>query len=216
MALTWPLPLSAFFDSLPVQRVAFQLANSVTHSETGGGEVISHRRGARLWTGKIILDKDYHASWAAIEARLSLLEEPGASFLLKDLRMPGPIADRDHSLLGAAIPKIATLDSNNREMTVKGLPPWYVVSQGDLLGFTYGTDPIRYAFHRVVTGGITDAFGITPNIEVTPFIRPGAQVNAVLTLGNPVLKAKITSAEYGNSRSIISEGGSINWTQTLR
>jgi hypothetical protein len=196
--------------------VTFQLANSVTHSETGGGEVISHRRGARLWAGKIILDKDYHAVWAAIEARLALLEEPGASLLIKDVRMPGPIADRDHSLLGAAVPKIATLDSNNREMTVKGLPAGYVISQGDLLGFTYGTSPIRYAFHRVVTGGIANGLGITPDIEVIPFIRPGAQVNAVLTLGDPVLKAKLTNAEYGNSRSIISEGGSMSWTQTLR
>ena len=216
MALTWPLPLSAFLDTLPIQRVTFQLANSVTHSETGGGEVISHRRGARLWAGKIILDKDYHAVWAAIEARLALLEEPGASLLIKDVRMSGPIADRDHSLLGAAVPKIATLDSNNREMTVKGLPAGYVISQGDLLGFTYGTSPIRYAFHRVVTGGIANGLGITPDIEVIPFIRPGAQVNAVLTLGNPVLKAKLTNAEYGNSRSIISEGGSMSWTQTLR
>ena len=216
MALTWPLPLSAFLDTLPIQRVTFQLANSVTHSETGGGEVISHRRGARLWAGKIILDKDYHAVWAAIEARLALLEEPGASLLIKDVRMPGPIADRDHSLLGAAVPKIATLDSNNREMTVKGLPAGYVISQGDLLGFTYGTSPIRYAFHRVVTGGIANGLGITPDIEVIPFIRPGAQVNAVLTLGDPVLKAKLTNAEYGNSRSIISEGGSMSWTQTLR
>ena len=130
--------------------------------------------------------------------------------------MPGPIADRDHSLLGAAVPKIATLDSNNREMTVKGLPAGYVISQGDLLGFTYGTSPIRYAFHRVVTGGIANGLGITPDIEVIPFIRPGAQVNAVLTLGDPVLKAKLTNAEYGNSRSIISEGGSMSWTQTLR
>lgn len=216
MALTWPLPLSAFLDTLPIQRVTFQLANSVTHSETGGGEVISHRRGARLWAGKIILDKDYHAVWAAIEARLALLEEPGASLLIKDVRMSGPIADRDHSLLGAAVPKIATLDSNNREMTVKGLPAGYVISQGDLLGFTYGTSPIRYAFHRVVTGGIANGLGITPDIEVIPFIRPGAQVNAVLTLGDPVLKAKLTNAEYGNSRSIISEGGSMSWTQTLR
>lgn len=216
MALSWPLPLDDFFDTLPIQRVTFQLANAATTSETGNGEIISHRRGARLWGGKIVLDKDYHSVWAAIEARLSLLEEPGASLLLWDVRLPGPIADRDHSLLGAALPKIGSLNSNNRELTLKGLPTGYALSQGDLIGFTYGSNPIRYACHRVVTGGIANAFGVTPEIELTPFIRPGAQVDAAVTLGDPVLKAKITSAEYGNSRSIISEGGTINWTQTLR
>ncbi len=216
MALTWPLPLTEFFNTLPVQRVTFQLANSVTHSETGYGEFIAHKRGARLWTGKIILDKDHHSVWAAIEARLALLEEPGASLLLWDLRMPGPIADRDKSLLGTAVPKIRSLASNNREMTLKGLPAGYVVSQGDLLGFTYGSNPIRYAFHRVVTGATASGLGITTDIEVQPFIRPGAAIDAVVTLGDPVLKAKVTGAEYGASRSTISEGGSLSWTQTLR
>ncbi|MVO16857.1 hypothetical protein [Parasedimentitalea huanghaiensis] len=216
MALTWPLPLNEFFDTLPIQKVTFQLANSATYSETGGGELITHKRGSRLWQGKIILDKDSHAIWAAIESRLALLEEPGASLLLWDVRLPGPIADPDKSILGPAVPQIRSLDPNNRELTLKGLPSGYVISQGDLLGFTYGSNPVRYAFHRVATGGTADGLGVTPNIEVRPFIRPGAAVDAVVTLGDPVLKAKITGADYGASRSTISEGGSFDWTQTLR
>ncbi|MFT5614575.1 MAG: hypothetical protein ACI8Q6_001855 [Granulosicoccus sp.] len=74
MALSWPLPLAQFFDMVPIQSVSFQLATARTFSQTGGGDLIAYRRDARLWKGEIKLDKDYHHVWAAIEARLALLE----------------------------------------------------------------------------------------------------------------------------------------------
>ncbi len=112
--------------------------------------------------------------------------------------------------------RIDTLDANNRELTLKDTPSGYVISQGDLLGFSYGSNPMRYAFHRVVTGATANASGITPKIEVIPFIRQGAAAGAVVTLVKPVCKAKIMVAEYGASTATVSAGGTINWMQTLR
>ena len=216
MALSWPLAVDQFFDMLPIKRVTFKLGRSSTFSETGGGELIDHKIGARLWQGEIQLDKDFHRVWAAIEARLALLEEPGASLLVRDIRLPGPIADPDGSLLGANAVKINTLDANNREFSLKGLPDGYVISQGDLLGFSYGSNPVRHAFHRVVTGAVAAIGGVTPLIEVTPFIRQGVKTLAPVTLVAPVCKAKIVTAEYGASRATISQGGTLSWMQTLR
>lgn len=216
MALTWPLDLVDFFDGLPIAKMTFLLGRSVTTSESGGGDLISHQVGARLWQGQITFGKDHHRVFAAIEARLALLEEPGASALIYDTRMPGPRADPDGSLLGSNLAKIATLDANNREMTLKDLPVGYEISQGDFLSFTYGSNPVRYAFHRVVTGGEANGSGVTPLIEVTPFIRQGAVTNTVVTLFKPTLKAKIMVAEYGGSSATVSAGGTLNWMQTLR
>lgn len=216
MALSWPLKLNQFFNTLPIQRVTFRLGRRSTFSQTGGGEVIDHALGTRLWQGEIQLDVDYHAAWAAIEARLALLEEPGASLLIRDPRLPGPIADPDGSGLAGYTVRIASLNANNRELALNGLPAGYAISQGDLLGFTYGTNPTRYALHRVVKSATADAQGITSEFEVTPYIRPGAAVTAEVSLIAPVCKAKIISAEYGGSRATISEGGTLQWTQTLR
>lgn len=216
MALTWPLPVSEFFDMIPVSRITARPGRAVSFSETGGGDVIAHKVGARLWRGEVTLDKDYHSVLAAIEARLSLLEEPGASLLLYDTRQPFPLADPGGLLLGSATPRIAALNANNRELTLKNLPAGYVLSTGDLLGFTYGTNPVRRAFHRVVTGGVADQFGITPEIELTPFIRKGAAVDAAVHLIRPPLKAVIHTAEYGAGRSLVSLGGKFSWTQVLR
>lgn len=214
--LSYPLVLADFLDTLPVARVSLRLPPAVTFSETGGGDVIAARFGQRLWQGEITLDKDYHAVWAAIEARLALLEEPGASFLIRDIRLPGPIADPDGSILGAAQPLISSLNSNGVQMALKALPAGYQISPGDLLGFTYGSAPLRYGLHRVVTGATASASGITPPFQVIPPIRPGAVVDAPVTLVAPVCKAKLVSAEYGGSRATISDGGKFRWMQTLR
>ncbi len=216
MALSFPLSVDDFFAGLPVKKITCFLGRSETTSETGGGELIAHGTGTRLWQGQIVLDKESHAYWAGVEARLALLEQPGASLLLYDTRVQGTILDPDLSVLGTATPQIAGLSANNREFDLDGLPAHYQLSIGDLLGFTYGSDPVRYAYHRVVTGGRANIAGELSDIEVIPYIRPGAFVGAVVTLGIPVLKARIPSAEYGASTSTLSEGGSFNWTQTLR
>lgn len=216
MALAWPLAVDEFFAGLPIQKISFRLGRAQTQSETGGGELIQHGMGTRLWRGSVVLDKETHAYWAAVEARLALLEQPGASLLLWDTRMTGTLGDPGLTILGAATPVIDALASNNRELDISGLPSNYEISQGDLLGFTYGANPTRYAYHRVVTGDRANLAGVARNIEVIPYIRPGAQIGAAVTLGTPVLKAIIPSAEYGESRATLSEGGSFQWVQTLR
>lgn len=216
MPLSWPLTVDQFFAGLPIQKISCRLGRSETTSETGGGEIISHGMGTRLWRGRVVLDKDSHAYWAAVEAKLALLEQPGASLLLWDTRMRGTILDPDLALLGASAPVIDDLAANNRELGLSGLPAGYEISAGDLLGFTYGANPTRYAYHRVVVGSSADGSGVASNIEVIPYIRPGAQTGAAVTLGVPMLKARIATAEYGESRASLSEGGSFEWVQTLR
>jgi hypothetical protein len=216
MALSWPLPAQEFFDDLPIAEISFTLGRASEFSETGGGDVIDHRLGARLWQGRIKLDIDTHAAWAAIEARLALLEEPGASLLLYDTRLPSPIAHP--ALAPGALDnvQIGAIAANNRELSLTRLPQGYTVSRGDVLGFTYGANPTRYAYHRVVTGAVADVSGVAAWIEVTPFLRPGAVAGLPVALQAPVLKAKIKEAAYGASRATISEGGAFSWTQTLR
>jgi hypothetical protein len=216
MALSWPLPLESFFDGLPIQKISCHLGRAETSSETGGGEVISHGMGTRLWRGRVVLDKEEHVYWAALEAKLALLEQPGASLLLRDTRVDGTRYDPMLATLGAATPQIASLVANHRELSLSGLPADYKIAAGDLLGFSYGAAPTRYAYHRVVVGADADATGVANDIEVIPYIRPGAQVGAPVTLGVPVLKARIVSAAYGQSRARLSEGGSFEWIQTLR
>lgn len=216
MPAIWPLPTSEFMDVLPIQTVTAKPGRAMTTTEGADGSLIAHKRGARLWQGSITLDIEAHDFWAAVEATLSILEEAGASFLFRDPRMSGPIADPGKIILGAAAPYISELAGNNRELALSGLPQGYVLQRGDLLGFTYGANPTRYAYHRIFKGGIASLGGVISDIEVTPRIRQGAMIGAAVTLGTPTLKATLKAAEYGLSRSKISQGGSFEWVQTLR
>lgn len=216
MPLAFPLSLPDFFDTLPIARITSRPGAATTISETYSGDVIKHGRGTRLWSGRIVLDMDHHGAVAAVEACLSLLDEPGASFMMWDTRQPHPLADPQKLILGAATPVIAALNANNRELDISGLPAGYQISRGDLLGFSYGASPTRHAYHRVVTGAAADAGGVAASVEITPFIRPGAAPGAEVTLGNPVLKAVLTAAQYGEGRSKVTDGGTFNWLQTLR
>lgn len=216
MPPSFPLTLDDFFDPLPVASCTMRPVRAVSLSETGDGEVITHQLGTRLWEGKITLGVDYHAAHAAIEARMSVLEEAGASLLVRDTRQYGPMLDPTGALLRAADVRIRSLNGNRRDLTLKDLFQGYEISQGNLLSFTYGTNPLRYALHRVVRGRIANASGDTGSIELTPFIRPGAAVDAQVRLVAPFCKAVIVSADYGNSSATVSKDASFNWRKTLR
>lgn len=216
MALSFPLSPAQFFDLLPIRAFRMKPGDNRTFTETGGGELISAGRGQRLWQGEVTLDLDIHSTIAGLDATLSLLEQTGASFLIYDPRKPYPSMDPSGSIISGASPVIATLNANNRELTVSGLPAGYVITRGDLIGWTYGANPLRYAVHRVVTGGAANGSGVSPSLEVTPFVRQGVSTGAAVSLVRPVIKAKLPQADYGGGRSVISEGGTFQFTQTLR
>ncbi len=216
MPISWPLPTSEFIDLLPIKSLTSRPGRAASSSEAGDGSVLYHQRGARLWQGQITLDLDFHDVWASVDATLSLLEEPGASFLFKDPRMTGPIADPQKTILGSAVAVIAALSNNAHELSLSGLPAGYILQRGDLLGFTYGADPTRHAYHRVFAGGVANLAGELADLAVVPKIRKGAQIGAPVTLGDPVLKATLKQSDYGSSRATVSEGGSFEWVQTLR
>lgn len=213
--MSFPLTLSEFFDHLPVAQVTFRLGRAVTFSETGGGEVIDHKIGARLWQGEITLDRDYHARMAGIEALISLVEEGGGSFMLRDPRYWGPAGDPFGQVLGAASVTIDAITGDGKFVDLAGLPQGYVLSAGDYLGFSYGANPTRHALHRVV-GTYTAGASVMAGIRVVPAIRDGAQPGAAVELVTPACKVRLVEADYGSGRSVISAGGTLSFTQTLR
>lgn len=136
------------------------------------------------------------------EAVLNSLDGVIHPFYAGDLRRPFPKADpKGEKLVGGpslsldftenagyiAGPdavKIASLGSNGKSLSLKGLPPDYVLSRGDYLSFDYGAENSR-ALHQVMEASTADGDGETPEFEVRPHIRPGAAVNDAVTLDRP-------------------------------
>lgn len=204
-----------FFGGLKVASVQWSLSRAQTDTRTRGGEMIRVGSGASLWQGSATLAPAYHRDAAATEALLAELTGPGQSILAYDPRYNGPSYDPTGAILGASTPTIDTLNADNRRMRVTGLPASYELRVGDYIGWQYGSNPTRYALHRVTSAATANSTGRTPLFSVTPHIRPGAVVGAAVALTRPVCKCLIT-ADYGAGAPLITQGARIGLMQTLR
>lgn len=220
MALTFPLTLAQFWSLLPIASCVFDLPETVASSRTRGGELLQAETGTRLWTAEVRLGEMTRAEAAQVLPLIHLLRGAGRSFMASDPLRAFPQADPAGTTLGTATVQIASLASNARDLTLKGLPSGYVLRRDDMLAFAYAASPTRFALHQVVSGSVTAAStGVTPTIEVVPPIRPGAAVDAAVTLKRPSLKAQIVpdSVQPGQVRSGgMVEGVSFRLQQTLR
>ncbi|WP_375571238.1 hypothetical protein ABWH93_01205 [Seohaeicola saemankumensis] len=217
MALTYPLSYGQFLGVLRVEEVTFRLSHPQEHTRLGEGTVISASLGASLWTGTIRLAQANHIRHAQMEALIGLMDQPGATFLCHDPRYVGPASDPSGSILGSRTVTIHSVASNMRELRLTGLPSGYLLSAGDMLGFQYGANPVRYALHRIVIGGTASSGGLTPLMEVVPTLRPGAVAGLTVSLIRPACKARLLpEPTYGSGRQALSRGASFDFIQTLR
>ncbi|MBD3787218.1 MAG: hypothetical protein IE922_09645 [Sphingomonadales bacterium] len=216
--LTFPLPVSDFMGRLPIAQATFEIPESLEVSETDGGDILTAEIGTRLWRGEITLGKITRDEEADAATLIDVLRS-GRTFLAYDVRRPWPRADVNGTILGASAVQIHTLEANNRQMRLKGLPPGYELRRGDYIGWDYGANPVRRALHKVVDLSVTaSGTGITPSFEVVPNIRAGAAVSSAVRLVRAYCTAIIVpgSVSPGASRSTLTEGTKFSWQQTLR
>lgn len=219
MALTYPLALAVFADSLLVSQNSFHLPEQVQQSRTAGGEQLGADVGERLWTGQIMLGRMTRAEAGRPEVLIDLIRQAGRSFLIYDRYRTNPLLDPLGTILGAASVTILALGGDARELSLSGLPVGYTLSAGDYLSFAYGSAPVRQALHRVVnTTVVANGSGQTTLFEVTPALRPGAIATAPVQLKKAFCKAVAVygSIEEATRQSTMTEGLGFSWVQSLR
>lgn len=218
MAYSFPLSRAQFLDILPIREMTFDLPEAVEMSQTGAGEILTADLGTRLWQGEIQLDTMTADEAAEALAMLDVLRRPGASFMVHDLSRPFPRFDLSGAVIAGASPKLAAVHANNREVQISGLTAGYQLRRIDGLAFTYGANPVRYAFHRIAAPATANASGVAGYFEVSPNIRPGWVTNVAVSFSRPACKAVLMpgSVQPGRRRHTITTGVSFRWIQTLR
>ena len=218
MALTFPLSRADFYESLKVEAVEFRAPVQQSLTGVGDGTIIRHNLGPQLWEGEVTLIPSTHREAVEIEALLARLEEPGTSFFAYDPRVIGPRSDPDGDALDGLSLELEEV-SGGREIAIRNLPAGFAISRGDMVSFQYQNGgATRYAMHRVVTGATAASTGITPLMEVTPAVRPGAAAGDPVELVRPYCKAVMVpgTVEYGSGAPVITEGASFTFRQQLR
>lgn len=216
--MSFPLSIADFMGRLPIAKASFEIPESLEISETDGGDLLTADIGTRLWQGEVTLGKITRAEDADAITLIDVLRA-GRTFLAYDVRRPWPRADMNGLFLGTAAVVINALESNNRQLSLSGLPAWYELRRGDYLGFDYGANPTRRALHKVVDISVAaDVSGVTPSFEVVPNIRAGAIAGSAVRLMRPYCTAIIVpgSVNTGTGAATLTEGASFAWRQTLR
>ncbi|MGR3599194.1 MAG: hypothetical protein ACU0FH_02140 [Heliomarina sp.] len=219
MPISFPLGRGGFFGQLPVSEQRFQLGENVEVSGLGEGSILRDQLGPRLWSGNCMIDRMNFDDARSIIDRIELLLDSNGSFLIWRLDSSHPVLDPKGSIISGASPEIHQLESNNVELQISGLPAGYELRRGDMFSFQYGSNPVRYALHRVSTSSVVaDGSGTTPTFEVRPHIRPGATIGAAVEFDRPHCKAIIVPGSYqpGSSRRTKLRSISFDFIQTLR
>ena len=215
MALTLPLSLADFWDTLNVRTGVPMLVEQQEFSGLGTGEGLAHDLGPRLWQMAVQSAPQPFDDVQALRARIDALDGAINTFYATYKGKEYPKADPDGSILGSATPTIHTIDANRKEMRVTGLPAGYVLTAGDMLAVDYGS-PSRRALVRLVTGATASGAGLTPLFEVRPHLRPGITTTLDAILKKPAMKCKIVPGSLSTEDNMMVTG-SISFTvrQTL-
>ncbi len=213
-----PLPLSEFWGDLRLAPgLPPELSELSAQNQTAGGEVIGASWGARLWRFSVSLAAMAADDLDVLAGRLDMLADGGRTFLAVPPYRAAPQADPGGLFIGGASPQIATLPVGGNSLTLSGLPAGYKLTAGDFFSFQRST-PSRYELHRLVTGGLANASGVSPVLQVVPALRPGVVVGAAVTLRNPVMRARIVPGSLRMAaRDLATAGGpSFEVIQTLQ
>jgi hypothetical protein len=206
-----------FLDLLPIKNMSFDLPTSAEFSKTGGGEVLEAALGTRLWQGKIVLDSMGADEDADVMAMLDEATSPGASFMIYDVKRPWLRKDPKGMLAAGANPTLESVSSDTRSLSLAGLPAGLEISRGDYLSFSYGSNPTRFALHRVKGSAVVDAQGSTGLMRINPNVRHGWASGADVSVIRASCKAKIVPGSLDTgTRGRRTTGVSFNWIQTLR
>lgn len=217
MALADPLPLASFADLLPVASVKWKLREHQEISGLGSGQILVAELAPPLWTADVVLAAMRNEDAGKVQGLIESLDGGLRSFYLYAPQRIGPQSDPDGTLLSTSTVKIYSLDVNNKEMRLYGLPPGFVLSAGDFMSFDYGSNPTRRAFHRVLNTVTADGSGITPTFEVRPHLRSGVATDIVVTLVKASAKVMIVPGSFdpGTADPVVTTGMSFSAIQRI-
>ncbi|SOC20587.1 hypothetical protein [Rhodobacter maris] len=217
MAYSFPLSTADFMDILPIEAMTCDLPEVVETSITVGGDVLQADLGAWLWQGEIKLDIMQDDEAERVIAMLDVVRR-GGSFFCYSAKRRFPRADLSGTGLGAATPVLSAVSADMCKVELSGLPSGYRLRFGDMLSFSYGVDPTRYALHRIAGDVSASAAGKAAGLVINPPIRSGFTLGAAVSLVKASCKAIIVpnSLSPGTRKSTITSGMSFRWMQTLR
>ena len=220
MAFSNPISTAEFWDAIPLQQGSqFEPDEAMEVNRTGGGSMLTSSSGHRLWRGSVTFGLSSELERRKAAAVLNYVRQPGLPFLVYDRKREFPAADPDGTILGASSVTVLSGPSGDLSyLRLQGLPAGYELTAGDLIGYTYGTDPVRYYVHELAESITADSAGETEAIRITPFRAHEVVSGTAVTLIRPPMVAVYDPGSFapGRGRSAgWEEGRAFRFIQTM-
>lgn len=207
MAISYPLSRAAFWEAIRfAARPEFVLLQSKKQSQDAGGNTLTAFFGAPKWSVAVVTEGGHHNRNLATEADIKHLDGRDGTFLAYDIRRPFPASDPDGSIVAGSTVQVRTKGTNNRSISLKGLPAGYQITKGDKLSIVYAST--RYFLVEVMESAAANGSGNTDEFEIQPTMPIGIAINDSVVLNRPPGKFKIVAGSYrpASGRGNIADG----------
>jgi len=148
-----------------------------------------------LWTVEYTTVQMRCDAGVTFEAKLNSLDGVINAFEAGDLRRPYPLNYQSGVFSDAG--QINSINANNKAVSFKNLPAGFVLSVGDYFHFDYGG---KRALHQLMESVTANGSGITSEVEIRPYLRPGLTVSTAVVLKNP--RARFTMMPNGVASTV--------------
>lgn len=159
----------------------FTLQHRQELSRTAGGVVQGKDLGPAIWMAEFQSYPLAQAEAEALEADMQTLGGVVRTFYAVTMRRRAPFARSGEALTGVTIASTA-ISGNYSSISLAGLPSGFVMTAADFVTVTTSTGT---ELLRLVRGGTADGTGVTPLMEVVPYLRP-ASIPLAIQPADPV------------------------------
>ena len=207
-----PISLANLMDTLPTEKVTFDIERFDEFASLGTGHDIASEMAAPKWVASIEMrDGIYNADARAMAARIRALNGSQIPFMVYDPSHKYPASDPGGALVTGETVQINSIGADNHSLSLKGLPDDYVITIGDKgqILFASGTRNYYFEFSASI---VADALGVTNEVDVFPHIPIGVVEDATVILIKPACKMIVTPKGFnpGQSSGNMTYGASLS------
>lgn len=242
MTYSFPLPVDDFMETLGIEKVTWDIEEYREYDTQGTGHDLDARLAPDKWKAAFVMRDLYNDAARRIAAIVRKAQ--GRAIMMYDPSNPYPASDPEGvSLLGsdwffasgtwddtgewlnhvplaatsaAVTVQINSIGGDGQSLSLKGLPPNYILTGSDKGQIVFASGARNY-FFEFSADLFANSSGVTPVGDVYPPIPAGIVVDAVVNLIKPACKMKVHKGGFapGQSSGNMTFGTSITMLERL-
>lgn len=226
MTYTFPLPVADFMDTLGIEKVTWDIEEYREYDTQGTGHDLDARLAPDKWKAALVMRDLYNDAARKIAAVVRKAQ--GRPMMIYDPSNPYPASDPEGASLlgtnwlfasgvwddagewldyialiatsGTVTVQINSIGGDGQSLSLKNLPPNYIITQSDKGQVVFASGARNY-FFEFSADLFANSSGVTPLGDVYPPIPVGVLVDATVILVKPACKMKVHRGGFAPGQS---------------